>query len=383
VSVGAALALVAVATACYPRHDPPSPAPGGTATAGITITPADVTPPTTTTTSLPPPPVYPSDFPDPFVLPVGGSYYAYATGSGFSVTPAAKSTDLVHWTYLPDIWGDLEPFTGTPPDLDTTEDGSAWAELFASTWGPAVLPRPSAANPSQRYVLYYAAKPEAGGAQCIGRATGPSPEGPFIDANPTALICQPSRGGAIDPQPFVANGKLYLLWKSEGVAATGEPTRIWSTPLSADGLALAGGSAQLLQTLAWSWEPPIIEAPSMIPAPRNNGYLLFYSANQWQTANYKVAVAFCTTPTSPCKRMYNSPLVASRGGMLGPGGASAFRGADGRWYLAFHSWTSPNVGYHFVPDPLFGQLPDPRYSRSLRVLPISFPFWDNSYPKVG
>ena len=73
--------------------------------------------------------------------------------------------------------------------------------------------------------------------------------------------------------------------------------------------------------------------------------------------------------------------------MLGPGGASAFRGADGQWYLALHAWTDPYVNYQTVPCLVFGLVPDkcrdPKYSRSLRVLPISFPFWDNSYPKVG
>jgi arabinan endo-1,5-alpha-L-arabinosidase len=47
-------------------------------------------------------PVLDRDFPDPDVLNVDGTYYAFATNSGSSNIQAAESTDLVHWTMLPD-----------------------------------------------------------------------------------------------------------------------------------------------------------------------------------------------------------------------------------------------------------------------------------------
>ena len=42
--------------------------------------------------------VYPFDFPDPFVLRVGGLYVAYATNSVEGNIQIIESTDLVHWS---------------------------------------------------------------------------------------------------------------------------------------------------------------------------------------------------------------------------------------------------------------------------------------------
>jgi beta-xylosidase len=323
------------------------------------------------------------DFPDPFILPVANppvdgvttpehappppTYYAYATGSGFATLQVASSTDLVHWT-----WRD-DPFTGPDPSAVPPGD-TAWATTFAHTWGPAVIERP--ANPdSARFVMYYASRskaPSSANFQCIGRATSASPLGPFVDSSTTPMLCTPDRGGSIDPNPVVAaDGSLVLLWKSEGTSA-GEPTRLWSTPLTPDGLTLAGQSTELLETLGWSWEPPIIEGPSVMPAP-GGGYLLFYSASTWQTADYKSGVAWCQNLTTPCVRLYATPVLATRGTMAGPGGGSAFQGFDGVWRMVFHAWTSPDIGY------VAG---DPSHARSMRLLPITFPAGGHN-PQIG
>lgn len=312
--------------------------------------------------------VQPIDFPDPFVLrvegPAAAPFYAYSTQSGlFTAVQVIKSTDLTNWTWVGDAFGG--------------GGGTRWAQLlFGSTWAPSVLERP-ANPPSQRFVLYYTAKSivaSSAGYQCIGRAVSAAPEGPFIDDNATPLICTTSRGGSVDPNPIVVNGSVYLLWQSAGIAAINEPSRIWSVPLTADGLTIAGTAKQLLETLGWSWEPPVVEGPSMMPAP-GGGFLLFYSAGgPWQTAGYKVAVAWCATPTKACTRLYLTPVLATRGTMAGPGGESVFQDQAGNWFMVFHAWTSPFVGYPNTPDP--------RFARSVRILPISFPNGDR-YPKVG
>ena len=45
-------------------------------------------------------PVLDRDFPDPGVLVVDGTYYAYATEGGGRHIQVASSTDLVRWEYL-------------------------------------------------------------------------------------------------------------------------------------------------------------------------------------------------------------------------------------------------------------------------------------------
>jgi hypothetical protein len=165
---------------------------------------------------------------------------------------------------------------------------------------------------------------------------------------------------------------VYLLWQSFGIAPN-EPTRIWSTPLTADGLSVGGGSSQLTEVLYNSFEWPNIEQPTMMSAP-GGGYLLYYSTNRWWNSGYNVAVQWCATPTSGCTRLYSSPVLATRGSMGGPGAPSVFQDPSGNWMMAFASWTAPFYGY---------QTPtDPRYARSLHILPITFPNGGHN-PKVG
>src|SRR5215208_3065718 len=46
-------------------------------------------------------PVYKSDFPDPYVMRVGDTYYAYGTTNGGTINiRVIKSEDLMHWENL-------------------------------------------------------------------------------------------------------------------------------------------------------------------------------------------------------------------------------------------------------------------------------------------
>ena len=331
-----------------------TPAPGGNSASAIAVMVSD------TVSKV-------IDFPDPSVTKVGDTYYAYSTGSGFNTLQEIKSTDLVTWTWVGD------PFSGPGPYAATTT-GSGWANLFANTWAPTMLELPS--NPPEtRYVLYYTSLSTVSGSSgkhCIGRAVSASPEGPFVDDQTKPMICDVARGGSVDPSPIVVNGHVYLSWQSFGVAATGEPTRLWTTRLTDDGLATNGTQVQNLETLGWSFEPPVIEGPSMMPSP-DGGYLLFYSTGVWSTADYKMAVAYCPSPTSACTRFYSTPVLATRGTMAGPGGPAVFKDLSGNWMLAFHAWTSPYIGY---------KSSDARYARTFRMLPITFPSGGHK-PKIG
>jgi len=319
------------------------------------------------------------DFPDPFVLLTNGVYYAYSTGSLFGPKIAViTSTDGVNWTWVGDA------FAG---------GGTGWSDLpGTNTWGPSVLDRPGG-NPAKRYVLYYASQSKVAGSngtQCIGRAYSSSPIGPFVDEETTPFICTPSLGGSIDPSPIVVGNNVWLTWKTEGVSSPYTPTQIFSVPLTSDGLGLlygpGGGSnpniigSSLLlsvDTSGGSWEFPIIEGPSMIANPAGSGYLLFYSAYNWESAGYKVGVASCAYVSGPCSRIYSTPVLATRGSgttaMSGPGGQSVFQDANGAWKVAFHAWTGNYIGYA-------NHIFDPNYARSLRFLPLTFP---GGKPQIG
>lgn len=264
--------------------------------------------------------VWPGDFPDPFVLRVGTTYYAYGTQSGLNQVQTLTSTDLRTWK----------------PGQDALAKLPSWAQ-FGYVWGPSVLARPAG------YVLYYATRVAANGRQCLSRAVSVLPQGPYVDTSSGPMMCQLDRGGSIDPSPFVdANGIAWLIWKSEGTLA-GEPTRLWSAPLTTDGLSINGTPTELLHT-ALPWEQPIIEGPSMARTPDGH-YVLFYSANRWQTSGYAMGWASCAGPAGPCSRGGSTPLMASHGLVAGPGSPQPFTDLTGAWHLAYCAWTAPNVGY--------------------------------------
>jgi hypothetical protein len=73
---------------------------------------------------------------------------------------------------------------------------------------------------------------------------------------------------------------------------------------------------------------------------------LFYSANEWKTAEYAIGYAVCDSPLGPCRKRTNAgPLLASDGVHQGPGGPAAFVAPDGSLRLGYHSWLAPHVGY--------------------------------------
>jgi hypothetical protein len=261
---------------------------------------------------------FPYDFPDPFVLRAGNTYYAYSTNSGAGDVQVIRSTDLTTWQLVGNALANLPP----------------WASPGA-TWAPAVMER------GGRYVVYYTVREAASRHQCISRAVGSSPAGPFLDDSSGPLVCQRDQGGSIDPSPFVgSDGRAFLLWKSEG-AGYGSPT-LWSQELTADGLGLAGSAHQLLSADR-AFERGVVEAPSLLE--QGGHYYLLYAAAGWSSADYTTAFATCAGPTGPCLKPTDGRVLTSGSRLAGPGGAEVFRDAQGRAWAAFHAYAAPNVGY--------------------------------------
>ena len=266
---------------------------------------------------------YAQDFPDPFVYRSDPHWYAVSTQRGATQVPLIRSVDLVHWEELGDALAALP----------------RWSR-FGAVWAPAVLAVDGG------FVLFYSTTEDATGLQCVSVAIAVLAEGPFVDASTGPLVCQRDRGGSIDPSPFRdAEGRPWLAWKSEGTNA-GEPTRLWSQPLSGDGRTLADGTspAELLVT-GLPWEGPIIEAPSMFVGP-DGAYHLLYSGNRWETSAYAIGHARCAGPAGPCTRTSSGPVASGHVSEAGGGGAEVFRSAvDGSWRVAYHAWDPAVVGY--------------------------------------
>jgi hypothetical protein len=101
------------------------------------------------------------------------------------------------------------------------------------------------------------------------------------------------------------------------------------------------------------WEDPLIENPSMVK--HDGKYYLFYSGNWWESHEYAMGYTVCDSVTGPCVK----PLFAYKGKVMGPGGQEFFTDTQGNLWMAYHGWTSPNVGY-------------PGGSRSLRIDRVTF-----------
>ena len=258
------------------------------------------------------PPAYAFDFPDPFVLAANGSLYAFGTNATAGNIQVLRQNADGAWSTAGDALGPLP----------------AWAGK-GRTWAPAVLSR------NGGYILYYTVLEAFTGRQCISRASASAITGPFVDTSTAPMEC--GDGGAIDPEPVVgADGSLTLLWKHENPAA------LLATPLSPDGLALAGPSHHLIG-VSQSWEHGVVEAPSMVVDP--SGTWLFFSGNDWNGRRYATGVARCYGPLGPCDNGSASPLLASHDALAGPGGASVFVDTRGQRRIAFHAYQEPRVGY--------------------------------------
>ncbi len=267
----------------------------------------------------PSPPVFPFNFGDPFVLSAADGYWAYATNGGGGNVQLVRSLDLRTWQWV----GDALP---TLP---------SWATPHR-TWAPSVLRR------GDRFVLYYTATERASGRQCISAATAGHPRGPFVDRSARPFLCQRQLGGSIDPSPFVAaDGRSYLVWKSDGEAVGGR-AHLWSQPLAPDGLSLTGRPSPLLGP-DQAWERRTVEGPSMVQD--GDDHYLLYSANSWNTRDYAVGFARCATPTGPCRKPTDGPILRAHGSIAGPGGQEVLRDRHGQLWLTFHAWTEPYIGY--------------------------------------
>jgi hypothetical protein len=269
---------------------------------------------------------YCDDFADPYVLAVDDVHYAYSSGGGLHVPVLTAGT----------VFRSASRHEALPTL-------PRWAAQNASrVWAPSVLAR------GEGYVLYYTVG-AADGRQCISVATSQDPHGPFVDRSTGPFVC-PTSGGAIDPSPFVAgDGRAFLQWKDleEGVIVASE--------LAGDGLGLTGG-VHALTAADQASEAGVVEGPSMVAD--HGRYHLFYSANDWRTANYAVGHAVCEAPLGPCEKPTAQPWLASSDGAQGPGGPEVFRDSNGLW-MVVHAWVGGRVGY-------------PDGARNLFVLRLAF-----------
>jgi len=308
-------------------------------------------------------PVFTKNFPDPFILPHGGGFLAYATNAdgGRANVQMARSTNLVDWALIED-GGKLHD---AMPVLPT------WAR-GGFTWAPEVM------QVGGRWLLYFSARERKSDLQCVGVAVASSPMGPFASTAPEPLVCQRAEGGTIDASPFRdTDGKLHLVHKSDGNnPRVLKPSRILVQSLAPDGLSVTSGPIALIQN-SEHWEWRVVESPTIVPTP-GGGYTLFFSANHfgWEAdqrlSNYAVGYAQCASLAGPCVKARENPILHSyntrtEGCLSGPGHQTVFT-VGKRQLVAFHAWAAtPGCTRR-------------KYAREMYVAPL---LWEGKTPKIG
>ncbi len=269
-------------------------------------------------------PIVDGDYADPFMLAEGDGLYVYATNTKDANIPVLQldTGNIFDAEYLGDALPVLPSWT-----------------VKGYQWAPSVWARPDG-----RFVMYYSTPaPSPGFAQprreCISRAIASAPGGPFTDDSTGPFICPLDQGGAIDPSIFVDGDTPYLLWKSDGDCCN-LPTTIYSQKLTPDGLATAGPANRLIGA-DQAWENGIVEGPSMVKD--GSDYDLFYSANDWDSANYAVGFAICRSVTGPCTKPTDSPWMRSAQDYSGPGGEEFFEAPGGVW-MVHHGFLPGQAG---------------------------------------
>ncbi len=268
-------------------------------------------------------PVLRQNFPDPHLIRVDGTFYAFATnGSGRNVQ-TARSTDLITWELLPDAMPALP----------------RWVRLSRpDVWAPEVIAI------DDRYLLYYTARDKESGRQCIGVAVSDQPQGRYTHPSDTPLICQVDQGGSIDANPFRdEDGTLYLYWKNDGNCC-GMATWLYVQELAPDGLSLVGEPVQLTRNDR-RWEGPVVEAPTMWR--QNEEYVLFYSGNSYAGLEYAVGYAMCESPVGPCEEAEENPILKTlleRPPVIGPGHQTVVTDDQGQTWLVYHAWEVATSG---------------------------------------
>jgi len=143
------------------------------------------------------------DFPDPTVMSVGDTYYAYSTASWYG-------TKLFHVPVVssPRLTGGWSQARDAMPALPIWADHTAAGQ--GSVWAPAVT-----ARDHHDYLLYFTARSASQHTHCIGVARAWAPQGPFHPIGSHPLVCRPADIDAVDPKPFTdTDGRHYLLYSA-------------------------------------------------------------------------------------------------------------------------------------------------------------------------
>lgn len=261
-----------------------------------------------------------SDFPDPALIKVGTTYYAFATTGDGKNARIASSSDWTTWNVLDK---DALPLTTKPSWIN---------QAGAGVWAPDVIQL----DDGTFRMTYSASAASDTSKHCVGIASSSSVEGPYTPVSDAAFACPLDLGGAIDSSFFKDNdGTLYVVYKVDGNSISKSTPIMIQQVNKADGHTKIGSASQIL--VNGQYDGGITEAPSMMRV--DNVYYLTFSSNAYNTDYYDVSYATSTSPTSGFTKSTSPLLVTNDYGLGGPGGADMLND-NGNLKMVFHA----NIG---------------------------------------
>ncbi len=118
-------------------------------------------------------------------------------------------------------------------------------------------------------------------------------------------------------------------------------TNVYAQQLDPKSWSLHGEATIILQN-DQTWEGHLVEGPWV--TKRHGKYYVFYSGNDFSTAEYGIGVGVADSPLGPYKKT-DRPFLQSTPDWWGPGHPSVADGPDGRPWLFLHAYRPGHAGY--------------------------------------
>jgi arabinan endo-1,5-alpha-L-arabinosidase len=302
-------------------------------------------------------PVYDSIFPDPDVLRIDGTFYAYGTyhpwrpgvGPDRELVPVLRSPNLVDWEFVGPAFAEKPP----------------WSR-YRGLWAPGV------GRLDGQILLYYSDADFRADNPGIGVATAPEPTGPFEPRGGLFRAAGIGVPNSIDPTLFEDARSPYLFW--------GSKRGIYGVELAADGLSTAAaedGASPAGQKFRIAGDG--VEAPYLVE--RDGSYYFFGSRGtccRGARSSYHVVVGRSESLRGPYRNRAGGRLtdegatgttiLAGGDRFSGPGHCAVVRDGNGGWWMLYHAYVR---GKGWVED-------TPR-----RVLLLDRVRWRDGWPVVG
>lgn len=244
-----------------------------------------------------------------------GTFFAYLDGvdlGGPLHVVALRSDDLTTWTMVGDV----------------LEAPGAWADPSSGARFTSPSVRHVPANPPPaRYVMYLSAPTADGAATCIGVATAPAPEGPFVGAD-QPLICPPGGARAASPVP----GADQVVYRAE------TPTPgIYGLVLDPTGTAIAPGAAPvlLLGAAGGVGHEGVLERPAVARDGDSVAYLFARTGGPAGGVGWSPCRSAGTVVTTCADRTHLGSWLAPTGPVAAIGGLQVFTDGDGAAWIAY------------------------------------------------